>query len=225
MASAASSAAAAPAYPGAGLLEPSSWHSVVGAAKKHDAKVLDDAKRRARGDLNLAEWMKQGHAYNPSLSDEPKPAGHIATEHASSLSVAAFRERYEAPNLPVLIDGCADAWPAARGAWHPAALFETYRHRKFKAGEDDDGYPVKVKLKYFLRYAARQRDDSPLYIFDSMYEQGAKDCAIRHDYEVPPYFRDGERGARRVRDQRSALGTRDGDATLQRGVGDGAPAR
>lgn len=191
MASSASSAAAAPAHPGAGLLVSSSWHAVVGAPKKHDAKVLDAAKRRARGDLILAEWMKQGHAYNPSLSDEPKPAGHIATEHASSLSVAAFRERYEAPNLPVLINGCADAWPAARGAWHPAALYKTYRHRKFKAGEDDDGYPVKVKLKYFLRYAARQRDDSPLYIFDSMYEQGAKDCAIRHDYEVPPYFRDG----------------------------------
>ena len=42
----------------------------------------------------------------------------------------------------------------------------------FKAGEDDDGKRVKVKLKHFLRYLRHdsQGDDSPLYIFDANFD-------------------------------------------------------
>jgi histone arginine demethylase JMJD6 len=47
-----------------------------------------------------------------------------------------------------------------------------------------------MKLKYFLRYMATQRDDSPLYIFDSMYNDNAKSCALLRDYCVPAYFRE-----------------------------------
>lgn len=50
------------------------------------------------------------------------------------------------------------------GKSRPQKLYERYRHRKFKCGEDDDGYAVKMKLKYFLRYMATQHDDSPMYV-------------------------------------------------------------
>lgn len=167
-------------------------YDAVGDAKRHDHKVLDDAKRRARGDLALADWVKQGWAFVPAAVAEPAPLGVLAHVSATSLSVAEFVARYEAPNLPVVIDGAAAAWPAvATDAWRPAALYARYRHRRFKCGEDGRGYPVRVKLKYVLRYAASQRDDSPLYIFDSMYQSDGSACGILHDYAVPPYFAEG----------------------------------
>lgn len=51
-------------------------------------------------------------------------------------------------------------------------------------------FPVQVKLKYFIKYMERQRDDSPLYIFDSHFDDYEESKALLRDYSVPDYFPD-----------------------------------
>ena len=64
----------------------------------------------------------------------------------------------------------------------------------FKCGEDDDGYPIKVKLKHFLRYQNSSEpggallDDSPLYIFDSHFDDDRVNKKLLDEYQVPHLF-------------------------------------
>lgn len=174
--------------------------------------------------MYLREWDKWGWHKQHDLASragELNNAPPIPRIAAADLSVEEFKTRFLKPQLPVIITGLVDDWPAmvcgwqgvpvfgGRGVpehrtaprrlpplarpqkhWTPEALYEHARHRKFKCGEDDDGYAVRMKLKYFLRYMASQQDDSPLYIFESRFDDKARWPAMRDHYSVPEYFRE-----------------------------------
>jgi len=99
---------------------------------------------------------------------------------ADRLTPQQFSHYYEARSVPAVIrnipagqDGgnASPEWPALR-SWNLFALEKDpdLRERPFKCGEDDDGNSIKVKLKHFLKYLQNNHDDSPLYIFDSAFE-------------------------------------------------------
>lgn len=52
------------------------------------------------------------------------------------------------------------------------------------------GCTSQVKLKYFLRYMEHQQDDSPLYIFDSHFDEYDVSKPLLEDFSVPDYFPD-----------------------------------
>jgi len=57
-------------------------------------------------------------------------------------------------------------------------------------GEDDDGYPIRIKAKYFFEYLVNQKDDSPLYLFESSLEDRKEARKMIKHFEVPKYFQD-----------------------------------
>jgi histone arginine demethylase JMJD6 len=118
---------------------------------------------------------------------------------AATLTPEAFYE-YERKGIPAVIrnipagyDGGkeADPWHAVE-SWKLETLEDNDKllKRRFKCGEDDDGKNIKIKLKTFLKYTRHNRDDSPLYVFDSAFDEDRGADQILKDYRVPTYFSD-----------------------------------
>lgn len=61
---------------------------------------------------------------------------------------------------------------------------------RFKIGEDDDGNKIKIKFKYFMEYLIYQKDDSPLYLFESLSDNNEEVKEWKEHYSIPKFFPD-----------------------------------
>jgi histone arginine demethylase JMJD6 len=131
------------------------------------------------------------------LEDCPDEIGRI---NYHKTSVEEFRQKYELINKPVIFEGITDDWNVEKyWTWEvfvnnfvtiPQEIYQRYKDDKFKIGEDDDGYAIRIKLKYFLEYLVKQKDDSPLYLFESSLEDRDEGSKIIKRYEPPKFFRE-----------------------------------
>ena len=147
-------------------------------------RQIRKAKKRARSDLSAEEWRKH-QFYRSDIQRTDNVVETVPREHCDTLSLEEFIEKYDKPQLPVVIDGLQRDWKAKQN-WHPTQLLKHYHNVRFKVGADDDGYPVRLSLQHFMKYARDHADDdSPLYAFDSKFVDRKATRSMRDDYDIP----------------------------------------
>lgn len=148
---------------------------------------------------SLKDWGQDGlykvfPSYVDSLPDHyealllpgvPHPASLPVVLDAHALDPQFFAETLEAKGIPCVIQNVpqAEGWSAPE-CWDLETLEkdDAIRNRYFKCGEDDDGKSIKVKMKHFHKYLHSNKDDSPLYIFDSAFEDDRKAKKIMSEF-------------------------------------------
>lgn len=156
---------------------------------KRSRKRIRSAKRSARPELKGEEgWRGFRYQDNFNTSVDSFTDNAIRIDYRT-VSHEEFVDKYESRGIPVVVTNSQNEW-AATHKWTLEKLNKKYHNQKFKCGEDDDGYNVKMKMKYYIDYATSTKDDSPLYIFDGHYGEHQKKKKLLDDYVIPKYFED-----------------------------------
>jgi histone arginine demethylase JMJD6 len=154
------------------------------AISERCAEAIHKAKKEIRSELKPASWSRRGY-WRPGAKELPQELDNLQRIHCRDVTPEQFFERFELPARPVVIDGFAEGTPAQH--WTAESLLQKYGEMRFKCGEDDEGYPERVKLRHFMEYCTTegQMDDSPLYVFDSRFADRGDGKTLLNDYRLP----------------------------------------
>ena len=131
----------------------------------HKAQLL------IRTELKIHEWgvrdyARCHHGINYACAFEDR------TPRISADSIEEFVSKHEAVNgVPVVVTGLTKGWPALQ-KWKLHRLNRQFGGMRWRVGDDDDGYPVNMRMASYLWYTQHiaPYEDNPLYLFDSSFE-------------------------------------------------------
>lgn len=152
-------------------------------------------KLKVRSEIDLFDWRRWKFHRNDYWIDSYLDT--VPRIDYRNVSKKEFVEKFEAPNIPVVITHVTDEWKANKH-WTEEYFLKNYRSHSFKVGDDDNDNNVYMKMKEFLHYSTTEGllDDSPLYIFDSGFYRSSRskktgnNKSLLDDYKVPKYFAD-----------------------------------
>jgi len=135
--------------------------------------ISDKNKRKDWTDLHLSEWRRDWYYLWDSFLDEWIKVDkewdftlNIETIDYADVSIEDFMTWFEVPSKPCIINGATSHWSALNN-WNFKDLIQKYGETNLRVGEDDKGYALRTKLADFIEYLIYNRDDSPLYLFES----------------------------------------------------------
>lgn len=145
-----------------------------------------------RSEIKPDQWGKWGYANNDEALDRPivydEQTVPIPRLKRSEITPEWFHENFQAKHKPCIIEGCMDDWPAMDN-WNPRGeFFKRFAQATFKVGKDDKGRKLRMKYKYFVDYMRSQKDDSPLYLFETNVDDNAEFQPLLKDFKVPDVF-------------------------------------
>eukprot|EP01038_Epipyxis_sp_PR26KG_P016155 gene16155-21960_t len=133
-------------------------------------------------------WSCRQYDYEIScpgiLSNDDIP--HIP---ATELSVQQFINNYEMRNLPVVITGAVNDWPALNKWKNIDYLINELGDAQLRATSAAAPLPATFTVKQYFQYAQQIIEEAPLYLFERHFSHYAPQLEL--DYSIPKYFRPG----------------------------------
>ncbi|CAJ1330281.1 unnamed protein product [Effrenium voratum] len=154
---------------------------------------MGDARGRAgkRTDIKPHEWDKFGYSAKEEVLQRPivydSQTVPIPRVKYGDITPEWFFKEVACKAQPIIVEDCCSHWPAM-DRWSIDALDERFRHVPFKVAKDDNGKKLRMKFKYFADYIRNQKDDNPLYLFETDMDDNANIRPLMDDYEVPDLF-------------------------------------
>lgn len=155
-----------------------------GRKTKRDAAFPASAAATSSNNTSADSSGLSASSPSPQYTSDFRPV-----ERCSRLSVQEFHDRFEQPNIPVVITDVATEWP----------LFKILQGRFANLADKKEalvraGCPVTAPLRCeytnmdledYVHYATEQHDERPIYMFDAEF---GNVLDVERLYTVPEYF-------------------------------------
>jgi len=113
---------------------------------------------------------------------------NIQRVDCSLITIEDFKKRFDDVGVPCIITGCMDEKWGYEKNWTWKAFLNKYRKTPMKIAEDDNEKKIKIPIEKYYKYLLHQRDDSPLYMFQSGFNELEGTSDIIENYKVPKFF-------------------------------------